>query len=162
MVDLESEFTDCLIRLFKMDRACPEGIGAAYGEVVDRRRFWEPSDRGKLLMVVGEYAGEDLVDLLAWRPSQPNRVYARTGIAAMAGENNLHTARFLREQILVHRTIEDYARSGFEGCCLFRNDFERLISLSNIDVDDLELGERISAAHRAPPPWLPKIRVRQP
>jgi len=157
-IGLENELIDASIRLHRMDPDPPKGVGATYAEFDGR--FYQPAEHGTLLLLVGEFAGDELVDLLGWKPDCPQRVFSRTGIATVAGEDHLRAARFLNEPVLVHRTIEDYARAGQTGCCLFNSDFQQLISLNRILVDDLDLGERISAMHRAPPRRLPKILVR--
>jgi hypothetical protein len=139
---------------------CPPHIGAAFAELDGQ--LWQPTESGVLLLVVPEFAGDQLVDLLAYRPSAPSKVYLRTGHATVAGEDNLRAARFFGERILVHPMVEDYVRAGMTGCCVFNGDFERLIDFLRIDVSDAELAERIDRAHRAPPKHRPKIYVQQP
>jgi hypothetical protein len=157
---LEPEFLDSLIRLHRLvGDLSPPNLGAAYGEFDGE--FWRPVEHGGvLLLVVPEFAGDELVDLLAFRASDPSRVFVRTGIAAVAGEDNLRAARFLGEPLLIHATIEDYIRAGMTGCCLIDGDSMRLFDLCHIVVNDPDLGKCIAAAHRAPPPHRPTIWVR--
>ena len=159
--NLGIEMIDSLIRLRRLaGDACLPGVGCARGELDGQ--FWKPAKHGVFLLTVGEYAGEELGDILAFPPSQPTRVYVRTSIAAMAGEDNVRAARFLGEPILVHASMLDYIRSGLTGCYLFDGDYGRLLDVEHIRVNDAELAGRIWRAHRAPPPHLPKISVRQP
>jgi hypothetical protein len=161
VASLENEFIDSLIRLYRLTGdACVPGVGCARGELDGQ--LWQPVKHGIFMLTVGEYAGEELVDILAFPPSQPTRVYVRAGIAAIAGEDNLRVARLMREPILVHASMLDYIRSGLTGCYLFDGDYGGLLDVKHIRVNDADLAGRIYRAHRAPPPHLPKISVRQP
>jgi hypothetical protein len=160
--ELTTELIDALIALPKMvgRDLCPPLMGATRGEIAGR--FWHPSERGELLLVIGEFQGDELIDVIAWRASDPRRWWFRTGHASVLGENHLRSTRFLGEPPIIHPTPEAWARAGGVGSVMLDGDFMRLMEFRRLDVSDDELAAAIDRAHRAPPKHRPKIYVRQP
>jgi hypothetical protein len=161
---LETELIDALIALPKMvgRDLCPPGVGIVRAEFASSR-LWQPAENGKLLLVTGEFDGDEPVDIIAWRASEPRQWWCRTGHASgVLGEDHLRACRFLGEPPIVHPTPEAWCRAGGTGCVVLDGNFMRLIDFEHVKVDDAELAGRIYRAHRTPPPHLPKIWVRQP
>jgi hypothetical protein len=139
---------------------CPPLIGATRGEIGGR--FWQPSKRGELLLVIGELEGELPIDIIAWRASDPRRWWFRTGHASVLGEAHLRDARWLDKPPIIHPSPEAWVRAGGVGSVMLDGDFMRLMEFRRLDVSDDELAAAIDRAHSAPPKYRPKIYVRRP
>jgi hypothetical protein len=162
LAGLETELIDSLILAHRLaGNLCPPLIGVVRGVVKGRR--WQPCEHGQLLLVTGVFGDDDeLIDIVASRPSQPGQWWLRTGNATILGEDHYLSRRFLGEPVLVHPTPEAWARSGGEGCVMLDADLMRLIGFTDIVVNDANLAKRIRRAHRKPPPYLPKIWLQKP
>jgi hypothetical protein len=157
---LENELLDSLAMLHRLvGNPCPPGVGAAYGEFDGK--FWQPAEHGALLLTVGEFAGgDDLIDIIAWRPSQPSRWWFRTGHAAMLGEDAYLASRMLDEALIVHPTPEAWCRAGQCGSCILDGKFrQHLLGLAEIRFSD-RAHCRAVRKELARPEHLPRILVR--
>jgi hypothetical protein len=156
MRSLEDEFFTALARMHQHDHEPWPNVGLARIEVAGRLYRLGGAINA---FIIPEIDGDQIVDLIAWKPDCPQRWYQRRGAASVLGLDNLRAARFLGEPLEVYANPERWLLSGKRGAVMLDGDYMRLIDLSHILVKDPELGERIYEAHRAPPPYLPQISV---
>ena len=159
MIDLVREF-DTARRVLRKQIGDPVPPGLGLEWIETDGRFWQPGALEAFrAFVVGEFVGEDLVDLIAFDPSRPTRAWARTGCAARLGEENFLVARFMGEPLLVHADPAAYCRAAGRGVVILDGDFLRLIDLPDLQFDDPVIAVRVERAQNRPRS-TPRFHVR--
>ena len=174
------------------------GVGIARATLYQAPGLWEPSDDGERVLVVpvfdgpisdligfGEDAGIELADLLAWKPSDPTRLYRRTGEAALVGIGGINVCLETGAALRALRSLEDFVLAGGEigagaeaitcgvhgqhrpirpACVVLdlKATAPTLRGIREIIADSLEHGEEIEAAMLAARPALPLITLPAP
>jgi hypothetical protein len=159
MIDLVREFDTARRALREqIGDPVPPGLGLKWIETDGR--FWQPGGVDAVLaVIVGEFVGENLVDLVSFDPSRPTRAWVRTGCAAMLGEENFLDARFMGEPLLVHADPVAYCRAAGRGIVILDGDFLRLIDLPDLQFDDRVFAVRVKRAQNRPRP-TPRFHVK--
>jgi len=111
--------------------------------------LYEPAPDGTPVIVTGvsEHPEEALVDIVAFKPSNPARWWLRLGQAVVLGLHNARLAAFKEEPILVHATPLDWLRAECQGAVVL--DWKREV-LSHLDgygvLADAATGKRLENA----------------
>ncbi|UKJ74515.1 hypothetical protein [Azospirillum brasilense] len=154
------------------------GIGITRATLFQSTKSWEPHPDGARVLVIPAWAGaaytgycmahfSELVDLIAWKPSDPTALYQRTGVAVMLGVLGLKVARRNGFPFRLHGTAEGFVRGGgerdgdnFAGVLLDEAQaWAKLGTLSQIIFDDVEQGLHVKALLEAQRLALPELRV---
>ena len=177
------------------------GVGAARAVFHERAGIWEPHPEGERALVLpvldgpvchviedGEDAGPDtpeMFDLVAWRPTDPTRLYRRTGEAALVGVGGIDASLETGAALRVFGSIEAFVKAGGEisagakaiSCGVhgqhrpirpaavildLKAAAPTLRGIREIVADSLEHGEAIEAALLAARPALPTINLPAP
>ncbi|MBF0561747.1 MAG: hypothetical protein HQL37_06930 [Alphaproteobacteria bacterium] len=184
---------------FAMRRAAVGGVGVAHATLHDAVGLFEPADAdGDRVLMAPVWDGaanpeckcpadaiwsecacaadRTLIDLVAWNPSEPTRLYRRTGEAAVIGIGGVEVASdtFMPPPLRLFRSVEDLIRHGGEIGAGNRPDCPMdpaavvldlaraawlLRDVVEIIADDLALAEDVEAALLATRPALPRLMV---
>lgn len=144
---------------------------------------WEPDpDGGERVLVVpvwdgpachpelASYHPADIIDLVAWRPSDPATLYLRLGIVTVLGVDGLRQARDTASPLRLHRTVEGFVRGGGEvsgeypAAVLLVPSLAwlHLRDLPAVIADDIDHGTELERLLLSGRPPLPPIRVPAP
>lgn len=91
---------------------------------VEASGLWQPSDEGRPAMItpatVGDDSDAELVDLVAWRSTDPLRVYSRNGQAWALGLGAIDEVLRAWEPkpLDLHASPLDWLAAGGSGCCV--------------------------------------------
>jgi hypothetical protein len=143
------------------------GSDGLYGDFgVARAQFdgdlWEPATDGAGVFILGvnEHPDEGLIDIVAFKPSNPARWYLRLGNAVVLGLHNARLAVFKEEPVLVHATPLDWLRAECRGVVVLDWTADILSRLEGYGclAADRDTGQRLERAfHRHIN--IPKVKV---
>jgi hypothetical protein len=89
--------------------------------------------------------GENLVDLIAWRPTRPDRWCFLRGHGEALGERQLELRFDLSQPVKVYSTPLDWYRADGSGLCILKRTWEvaqRLLGCeATVIADDVDLGD---------------------
>lgn len=165
--------------LSAVNRMMAGGFGVASASLDRQRDLWTPVADGERVFVTPVWDGpacelgnpcrhpSPLIDLVAYRPTEPHRLYSQTGAAALVGIEGMNHALDLGEPLRLHRSLEDFVRhggeNGPEGFAAVLIDPEAawwaLDGLSEIIADNLDHAEAIAALIEEQRPVAPTIRI---
>lgn len=79
--------------------------------------LYEPDPDGTPVIVLGvsESPDEPIIDIVAFKPSEPNRWWLRLGQAVILGRHNARLALFKEEPLFIHATPLDWLRADCMG-----------------------------------------------
>ena len=79
--------------------------------------FFEFAPDGAPVLVLGvaEHPAEEIIDLVAFEPSNPGRWYLRLGQAVVLGRHNARLALFEESPVFIHATPLDWLRANCQG-----------------------------------------------
>lgn len=133
------------------------GISAAMPEP---SYFYQPGDGpAHVIMPVTEEG--DLIDLIAWRSSNPARWFWRTGLGWALGTDYL-LPRWDNGPVQLHATPLDWLAAAGEGMCILdwsAPEIRELAALDAIEADEM-IGRKLLAI-LSKPARLPRISYRK-
>jgi hypothetical protein len=123
---------------------------------------WQPSDHGKPHYVCSVIDG-DLIDLIAWGPSDPSKMYHRTGIATMIGIDAIAKARWADEPVFAFSDPLEWLRGDCRGVVPVRFDTDLAIALGSVDIvaQTPALARRIKSAFALPEPKISHMKLQE-
>lgn len=157
------------------------GIGVTRAIVTPSTRTYEPFCDGERVLVAPVWDGpapdvrcpgyawhpSNMVDLVAWQPAEPARLFLRLGLGTHIGADGLRQALATASPIRAHRTVEGFVAAGGETggehpAVVILNagfTFALLRDVVSVIADDLEHGEELAATLEAQRPPPPPIRI---
>lgn len=155
------------------------GVGIASARIDHQRYIWEPVEDGERVFVVPCWDGpacafgnpcrheSPLIDLVAWRPAEPARLYRRTGDAWVIGIEGVNLAVESGEPLSLFRSPEGYVRHGGErspqGFAAVLVDpaaaWWALEGVTSVTCEDLIHAEEIDSLIAEQRPVAPSIRL---
>jgi hypothetical protein len=99
---------------------------------------WQPSDTGTRMATVTVFYGADVVDIVAFEPSNPSRWLLRTGDGWALGADAIAIKVFNGEwegdePLPIHATPFDWLKSDMKGCCVINWTDEARQTLRQVD-----------------------------
>jgi hypothetical protein len=177
MIDLDLELDRAIARLERIGCVLPGDLSLwvpALGlqAIEPDGELYQPAGGGELALVVPVYAGAmpsfmrpldyevELIDLVAFRFSDPSRCWRRTGLANYLGEHFIQTAVTWRKRLRVLGTPLAWLNARGRGVCPLTGDYSALrCVMAGLNVDDVPLADAIERQHQRPFP-SPPIFVR--
>ena len=107
--------------------------------------LYEPAPDGDPVIVMGvtEHPDDALVDLVAFKPSDPSRWWLRLGNAVLLGLHNVRLAHFEQVPVEVHATPLAWLQADCRGCCVLDWKRDVLSRLEGVGV----LADAMTAKH---------------
>lgn len=142
----------------------PGPVGVSLIEVSTKSGTYQPTEHGEPAIVHpvhddGPYS--DIIDVVAWRPSEPARWWLRTGAAIMLGEHAVRHAYVYERPLSIHRTPLRWLAAYGNGAVIldWRACRPELMEMVGFQAEDFDHGIEIQRTLRWPVPTLPPIRV---
>ena len=178
-IDLEIELEVAARRLERIGCALPGdfclwvpalGLQAIEPDVYGD--LYQPADSGELGLVVPVYDGPmpcfmrpvdyevALIDLVAFRLSDPSRWWRRTGLAEYLGEHLIQRAVTWHKPLHVLPTPLAWLKARGRGVCPLSGDYSalRCCVAGGLFIDDVALADRVERQHSHPFPIPPISR----
>ena len=115
--------------------------------------LYEPDPNGTPVIVMGvsEHPDEEIIDIVAFQPSDPTRWWLRLGNAVVLGLHNARLAVFKEEPVLVHATPLDWLRAECHGAVVldWRADLLSRLDGYGILAADKRTGEALGRNFRS-------------
>lgn len=131
--------------------------------------LYEPSESGELAYVVPACpldswdAENDLADLIAWRPSRPEKWWTRCAAAPILNPAAVRRAEALREPLTLHATPAEWLQAAGEGAVIldWRAHLRLLFcGIDRVVADSDELADAVERRLREPAVRMPLVRAR--
>ena len=141
----------------------PLGIAGSLGLTsvrVTADGTFEFTNSGPPTVVLGVHGPDlDLVDLVAWRPSNPIRWRLRLGFADFLGEVHADYAALLHERLRLFSSPLSWLRAGCDGAVLLDVKFglSSLRDASDVIGDDRDHARALGRLLRQPIQLMPRI-----
>jgi hypothetical protein len=145
-----------------MDDMSPDGwmpFGVAT-IIPDDEGLFEPG-AGALHVVQPIYAGEDIIDMVAWTSADPASWRLRTGLGAWLGDLDALIDCAIDAPVSLYATPLDWLRAGGDGLCIVNwsaPELDQLLRLQSISAPDAGIAEALRRA-LVRPASLPEITV---
>ena len=122
---------------------------------------YEPAEDGVGAIIIGVIEYDELVDLLAFRTTDPSRWWLRLGLAVYLGEEKVDYAAFMGTSLRLFSTPLSWLRAGCTGSVILDWRFGRslLFDVSEIIPENLQHGEEVERRLRQRDPALPRISI---
>lgn len=138
-------------------------VGAANIET-GRNDFWTPTDSGPRAIIIPAMENGCIIDLIAFRPSQPDTWYARVGNCWALGMDEIADARSALDQshsIFLHATPLDWLRAGGRGVCVIDWTDDARLTLRDLRAIDVASPKfaRALRLELSRPPRIPEIKT---
>jgi hypothetical protein len=144
----------------------PARFGLAVIEPTSTGTF-EFGESGELAVIVPivplPAPDDDLVDLVAWRPSDARKWWLRRGVGSLLNPGAVLHAEITREPLPVYSTPLQWLRAAGQGIVILDWSANLQLYLGGVErivPDSRALGEAIDRRLRAPAPTMPKIQRR--
>lgn len=177
MTEVAEEFDRALRRFERMGCVIPGDL-ALYISALGLQRIepdddlYAPGEHGEPAVIVPVYAGEmpsfmrpvdeipQLIDLVAFRLSDPRRWWRRTGMADYLGEHLIQPAVTWHKRLRVLETPLAWLNARGGGVCPLSGDYSALrCVMAGLNIDDAVLADAVNRQHAHPFP-SPPIFVR--
>ena len=155
-------------RLTALGVPCAESLATGLMGVVSAEisgDLWQPMEGGKELLTVGVEQDGGIVDIVAFRPSEPDCWYLRRGTAWALGEDHIHYMRGgwsrADSTIFLAATPMDWLRGFMHGACVINWTPEAVLTLRDavrIQVSSPAYA-RALRLELSRPPALPPIEL---
>lgn len=100
-----------------------------------------------IVMGVSEHPDEQIIDLVAFQPSDPTRWWLRSGQGVVLGLHNARLAAFKEEPVFVHATPLDWLRAECQGVVVLDWTADILSRLDGYGIlTDATTGKRLEQA----------------
>jgi hypothetical protein len=175
--DLITEFSNALKAVPYLDIGAPEvrvgGLGKIRAALF--ADLWEPNSNGFEVIVCPVFDGpiEDpqitgfypspLIDLVAWEPNRPEKLYRRTGEGLALGIVAINRARDACKPLLLFETAEDWIKAGGDraGAVILETGatLDLLAGIPVVRTGGVEHGTRVELLLRNQMPLRPRVEV---
>ena len=120
---------------------------------------WAPSDLGQWRYATPAIDG-DLIDLIAWQPSAPAKMFTRTGLASLVNVEAVMMAHYSAEPLFLHSNILSWFKADSVGAVPVRFDAGLALALGGVEVicDTPQLARKVAAACDIGRPKISYIR----
>lgn len=155
------------------------GVGMARISPDRKRDTWAPDEAGDKVLVIPVWDGPacefdaphrhlaPLIDLVAWRPAEPHRLYRRTGDGAVVGIEGVSLALETGDPLRLFRSPADFVRHGGErGPDAFAAvlidpaaAFCALEGIAEVICDDIGHAEEVRSLLTTQAPAIPRLSV---
>ncbi len=155
------------------------GVGVMRAVLTDSTGTFEPNSDGERVIVCPVWDGRacepdcvqlhlsEFVDMIAWRPEAPERLYRRLDVGAVLGSYGVTLAASVGYPLRLFRAAESFIRYGGElhgaTCAAVLLDpahaWRLLSSVPQLITDDIEHGEELQRLLTGQRPRLPRLTV---
>jgi len=121
---------------------------------------YEPTPYGEPAIIQPVIEHDEIVDLLAWSPKQPDRMATRLDYAAVLNLDAVSYADWHKTPLVVHATALDWLRASCNGAVVIdmQRAWAQLHGVSEVTTTDHELATKLRAILRRPWP-APTVSV---
>lgn len=125
--------------------------------------FWQPAESRDLeraeVFVIPAFDGDAVIDLIAWKPSQPEQWHQRTRAIDLLGERQAFGCYFEGKPLKLWSTPASWLLAGGDGACaLSDRALTNLGEVPEIHAETYELAKRIKQAREG---LWPEIKIMQ-
>jgi hypothetical protein len=123
---------------------------------------WQPSDLGRPHYICAVLDG-DLIDLIAWKPSNPSMTFSRTGVSSLLNPEAVFQAYLAREPVFVFTDTLEWLRGDCNGIVPLRFDAGLAFHLGDAGLlcQTPELAHRIQATYGLGRPEITYLDTRK-
>ena len=166
---VESRNADERIGLFKRLGISGQAIVATGAFLATQRvrpigdGMYEPDERGDEHLIIPVVEGGAIIDLLSFRPADPEHWFLRTGASAVLGEYRIERADWLDEPLRLFPHPLAWLKAKCAGAVIldWRCAPWRLVGIKTLISETYELACKVDGVLNRPAIDFPKIRVRQ-